>query len=251
MKLNFRTAAAAASLALLASATPVLACQGTTVLFEDDFSFTDPAWGGYDGTTIDNGQMTISVEPGRGYTLLNQSSLYNDFDACVDVVQHNDDPTSAWASLVFWGVDFNNFYTLDVAGNGYIKVSRLQNNKWLSPVDWTLTEGVVKPGEELNSLRVMAQGNVASVFVNGQMVAQFRGQPPEGGGLIGVYGAAPDGSAATYDFMNLKVTSADGEGGSTAQAPDRGDDDEGDDAGSGSGGGGSGDSGGGSGGKKL
>jgi hypothetical protein len=210
MRKHFFAAAAAASLAVMISALPVVACTGSTVLFEDDFSFADPAWGNYDGTTIGNGQMTIQIEPGLGYTLLNQASLYQDFDMCIDVVQHNTDPSTAWASLLFWGVDYQNFYALDVAGNGYVKVSRLQNNRWLSPVDWILAEGAVNPGEEVNHLRVRAIGNVAQVFVNGQQVAQFRGQPPEGGGLIGVYGLAPAGAGASYDFTNLRITTPDG-----------------------------------------
>ena len=91
------------------------------------------------------------MNPAGGYTLLNQASLYTDFDACIDVVQHNDDPDGGWGSLAFWGVDYENFYTLDVTTSGYVKVSRLQSNRWLSPVDWTLTEGVVNPGTATNS----------------------------------------------------------------------------------------------------
>jgi len=206
-----RSAAGAAGLlALLMLSTPALACEGSSVLFEDDFSFADPAWGGFDGTAIENGVMTISIEATRGYTLENQAGFYADFDMCVDVVQRNDDPGTAWASLLFWGVDYENFYTFDVATNGYIKVSRLQNNRWLSPVEWTLTDGIVNAGETPNRLRVVVRGNVATAFVNGQQVAQFRGQPPADGGLIGVYGAASETAAASYDFDDLRITSADG-----------------------------------------
>jgi hypothetical protein len=232
-------AAAAASLVVLTAALPAIACTGSTVLFEDDFSFADPAWGNYDGTTIANGQMTIQVEPGLGYTLLNQAGLYQDFDVCIDVVQHNTDPSTAWASLLFWGTDYQNFYAFDVAGNGYVKVSRLQNNRWLSPVDWILTEGLVNPGEEVNHLRVRAVGNVAQVFINGRQVAQFRGQPPEGGGLIGVYGLASADAGASYDFTHLRVTTPDG----PIEEPGFGPEDGGADAGSAPGAGGSGGSG--------
>jgi hypothetical protein len=204
---------------LVLAAAPVAACQGSSVLFSDDFSFADPAWGTYDGTTIAGGTLNIAVNAAGGYTLLNQASLYDDFDACIDVVQYNDDPDGGWGSLVFWGVDYENFYTLDVTTSGYVKVSRLQGNRLLSPVDWTLTEGVVNSGTGTNSLRVVARGNVATVYVNGSQVAQFRGQPPEGGGLIGVYGAAPAGSAATIDFSNFVVTSADGEESGPASGP--------------------------------
>jgi len=209
MTKHYLAAAAAASLLVLAAA-PAVACTGTTVLFEDDFSFADPAWGNYEWARIADGKMTIQVDPGLGYSLLNQTSLYVDFDVCIDVVQHNTDPSTAWASLIFWGLDYQNYYALEVAGNGYVKVTRLQNNRVLSPVDWTLTEGVVNPGEEVNRLRVRAIGNIAQVFVNGQQVAQFRGQPPEGGGLIGIYSLAPADAAASYDFSNLRITTPDG-----------------------------------------
>lgn len=216
--MNNKILAAALAATISACALPALACEGTSVLFEDDFSFRDPAWGNYDGTTIEGGTLSIEVNQGGGYTLLNQSGLYQDFDVCVDLVQHNDDPSNAWASIAFWGQDYENYYTFDVATNGYIKVSRLQNNRWLSPVEWTLTEGVVNAGEEANHLRVVGQGNVATVFVNGQQVAKFRGQPPEGGSLIGIYGAASTTSGATYDFTGFKVTTADGPMGSGASS---------------------------------
>jgi len=205
--------------ALVLTVSPAVACEGASVLFQDDFSFADPAWGSFEGTTIGGGTLNISVQPAGGYTLLNQASLYGDFDACIDVVQHNDDPDGGWGSLVFWGLDYENFYALDVTTSGYVKVSRLQSNRWLSPVDWTLTEGVINPGTATNTLRVVAQGNVATVYVNGSQVAQFRGQPPDGGGLIGVYGAAPNGSAATVDFSNFVVTSADGAATGPATGP--------------------------------
>lgn len=204
-----RTIAAAAFVLLAVAASPALACQGSTVLFEDDFSFADPSWGTVEGMAIEDGKLKVQVNPAGGYTLLNQAGFYTDFDACIDVVQHNDEPDGGWGSLVFWGVDYDNFYTLDVTTSGYVKVSRLQNTRWLSPVDWTLTEGVVNSGTGVNRLRVLAKGNVATIFVNDQQIAQFRGQPPEGGGLIGVYGAAPNGSPASVDFANFMITSAD------------------------------------------
>ncbi len=210
-------AAAVASLALATS--PAIACQGSSTLYADDFSFADPAWGNFEGTTIESGKLTIEVNAAGGYTILNQAALYNDFDACVDVVQRNDDPDGGWGSLVFWGSDYENFYTLDVTTSGYVKVSRVQNNRWLSPVDWTLTEGVVNSGTGVNSLRVVARGNVATVFVNGKQVAQFRGQPPEGGGLLGIYGAAPTGSPASLDFTNFVVTTADADLSAAPQPP--------------------------------
>ena len=209
-------AMSAASIALLLTAAPALACGGSQTLFEDDFSFGDSNWGNYEGTTFENGLMTIAVEAGRLYALQNQAGLYDDFDVCIDVYQRTEDPETGWASLMFWGVDYSNYYTLDVATNGYVKVSRYQNSRWLSPMEWTLTEGVVNAGEELNQLRVVAVGNVATVFVNGRQVGQIRGQPPEGGSLLGVYGQGSDNAPASFDFDNFKITTADADLGAPA-----------------------------------
>jgi hypothetical protein len=211
----------AGCLALSAGTGEAIACQGSTTLFEDDFSFADPAWGGYDGTVIENGALTINLDPDIWYALENQAGFYDAFDFCVDVVQRHDDPSQAWGSILFWGIDYDNFYTFDVATNGFVRVSRLQNGRWLTPVGWTETTGVVNPGILTNQLRVVAKGNVATVYVNGTEVAKFRGQPPEGGGLIGVFGYSPPASGASYEFRNFVVTSADAVGstGGTPETP--------------------------------
>ncbi|MBX3577904.1 MAG: hypothetical protein KF723_11890 [Rhizobiaceae bacterium] len=187
-----------------------LACEGSSVLYEDDFSSADPAWGNYSDLKIDNGVLTLLVNPDSGYPLENQSGFFEgNYDICVDVVQKNTDPSTSWASLLFWGTDYDNYYLFQAATNGYVNVARKQKGRWLNPVNWIQTNGVVKPGTESNNLRVVIVGNQVTGYVNGQQVLQFKGQPPEGGGLIGVYGNSPKDAAASYDFDNYKVTSVD------------------------------------------
>jgi hypothetical protein len=210
----------AGCLVLSAGTGAAVACQGSTTLFEDDFSFADPAWGGYAGTVIEGGSLTINIDPDSWYALENQAGFYNDFDLCHDLVQRNNDPTQAFGSILFWGIDYDNFYSFDVATNGFIRVSRLQNGRWLTPVAWTETTGLVHPGILTNQQRVVVQGNVATAFVNGTQVAKFRGQPPDGGGLIGVFGWSPPGSPASYEFSKFVVTSADGGTGTTEAPPE-------------------------------
>lgn len=182
-----------------------MACEGSNVLFEDDFSTADPSWGAYDGMAIEGGKLTVKPDVYMGYAIENQSSFFTDFDACVDLVQNNQDPTTGYSGLLFWGVDYDNYYTVDVATNGYVRVSRKQSNRWLTPVAWALVNGV-NEGTAVNELRLTVKGNQATIYVNGTKFSTFKGQPPQGGGLIGVYASSPKDSQGTYDFDNFKVT---------------------------------------------
>ena len=200
------TMAIAGTIALLASTAGATACQGANVLYSDDFVSADPAWGEYEKQKIEEGVLRLLPDTNGGFAVQNQTGFFEDFDVCVDLVQKNEDPTTGYAGILFWGVDYDNFYTLDVATNGYVRVSRKQNQRWLTPVSWTQTENIIKPGTEVNQLRIVAKGNEATLFVNGKEVKSFKGQPPQGGSLIGVYAASPKESTGIYDFDNFKVT---------------------------------------------
>lgn len=198
--------ACATALVMLTMAGAALACTGPNVLFEDDFSESDPSWGGdLDGQRIANGKLVVSPALYSGYAIENQVGFFTDFDVCVDVVQKNNDPTTGYAGILFWGDDYDNFYTFDVATNGYVRVSRKQKGRWLTPVAWKLIEGV-QADRGLNQVRVRVKGNQATLFVNDVQAATFRGQPTQGGSLIGVYGSSPKDSTGIYEFDNYRVT---------------------------------------------
>jgi len=52
----------------------------------------------------------------------------------------------------------------------------------------------------------MTKGNQATVYINDTEVVTFKGQPPQGGSLIGVKGDSPEKSQAVWEFSDLKVT---------------------------------------------
>jgi len=202
-------AAGVAAISVLVAAGAAGACEGSSVLYEDDFSAPDPSWGNYSDLKIGNGVMTLLVNPDSGYPLENQSGYFEgNYDLCVDVIQKNTDPATSWASLLFWGIDYDSYYLFQAATTGHVNVARKQKGKWLNPVAWIQTEGIVKTGTEVNQLRVVVKGNQVTGYVNGKEVLTFKGQPPDApGGLIGVYGNSPKDAAASYDFDNFKVTS--------------------------------------------
>ena len=198
----------AGALALF-SATSAFACEGSNILYEDDFATADPAWGtNAPDLRIENGTLLLQPPEGGASVLQNQSGYFEgNLDICVDVIQNVADPTSAWAALLFGGIDYDNYYLFQVATNGFINVARYQKGRWIFPVAWKEVPGVINSGATANQIRVVTRGNQVSGYVNGQEVVQFRAQLPADGGLVGLYATTIKG-AGTFDFDNFQVTEA-------------------------------------------
>ena len=196
----------AGSLALLMSTAGALACKGTEVLYEDMFDSQDSSWGQYDGMEFKDGALTVKPAINGNYQLQNEASLYDDFDVCVDLVQKNPDPANAFGGIIFWAADYDNYYAFVVATNGYVELLRLQRKKWLTPLPWTKIEGVINPGTAVNSLRVVAKGREATLFVNDKEVRKIKGQPPQGGGKLGIYAEFTSKIEGEFVYDNFVVT---------------------------------------------
>jgi hypothetical protein len=183
-----------------------LACQGPNTIYSDDFKTADPSWGTYDGTRIENGKLTVTAAADRIYQLQNQSGFFDDIDFCADMVQHTDDPGNSDGGLLFWATDSDNYYLFLVSITGRAKVVRRQAGRWVTPVAFTANDAIKTKNTDANSLRVVTKGNVATFYVNGKQFSQLKGFPPQGGGLIGVFGEAGPKAPVAFDFTNLKIT---------------------------------------------
>ncbi len=56
-----------------------------------------------------------------------------------------------------------------------------------------------------NDLRVVLKGNSASCYVHDRQAADFKGFPPGGGGLVGLYSGATADSTSTLEYTNFSV----------------------------------------------
>jgi hypothetical protein len=92
----------------------------------------------------------------------------------------------------------------DMAG-GRISVARWAGGRWLEPVPWRDCPEVKKGSGQTNLIKVITRGNQATVNINGKDVVTFKGQPPEGGGLIGFYTSGDGKQKAASEFSDLKV----------------------------------------------
>ena len=193
-------------LAAMIASSPALACKGRNVILADDFTTPDAAWGDNDDSFI-IGSGTLQLKPAPGSTLggVYQGELFEDADICIDMVMPTGrNPPNG--GLLFWWQDWDNAYLFQADATGSAAVFRWQRGRGLFPVSWRKAPSLKTAANAVNTLRLTLKGGTATAYINDQRFATFKGNPPQGGGMIGAFGASENGVSNTWTFSNLKVT---------------------------------------------
>ena len=195
------------SIMFLSVTRSALACKGSQVLYEDNFSTLDPDWGEKSSNlSVNNGKLIIQPEVNKGYSVINQGSIFEDMDFCVKItLAKTEDLSGTSQGFLFWAKSYDEFYYLYVI-DGKFSVARWVGGRWLYPVPSRENAAIKKGIAESNQLRVVTKGNQATVYINDTEVVTFKGQPPQGGSFIGMRGESPSNSQAVWEFSDLKVT---------------------------------------------
>jgi glucose/mannose transport system substrate-binding protein len=198
-------ASALIALLLLPAAQSVFAGE---VLYEDTFTKLDPSWGVVgEHLSVKDGKLTLKPSLNATQSLLNEANLFDDAEITVEVTFSAGD-TSVPGGLIFWAKDYSDFYCLCINASGYFKISRYVIDRWLDPIPWTASDAI-KPGVgQINNLRVATKGREATAYINDKQVVTFNGQPPRGGGCMGLSGTSSEASPSVWQFAKLKVTAA-------------------------------------------
>jgi len=197
---------------------PAAACGDGNVLFEDSMQSLDESWGWTEDPTRSVGEagITWNLAPNQNLTAFNQTSLYNDFELCVDLtVDERPETSGVYLGVAFWGFDSKNNYTVDIfPADGGVAVYRAQNGKFLKPVPYFKSDAVDKKAGATNELVIVVTGKHAVISVNGTTVKEFNGVPPAEGGLVGLdFGtASSDSGPTTLTFSNFQVREPPAEG---------------------------------------
>ncbi|MBV9105339.1 MAG: extracellular solute-binding protein [Verrucomicrobia bacterium] len=201
---------------------PVLNLFGGEILYEDDFTNLDPSWG-TPGDILSVKDRKLVLKPALNTTqsVLNQSNVFGDADIEVEVNLSAGDPVVA-GGLIFWAKDYTNFYCLCLNANGFFKISHFVIDRWLNPVGWTASDAINKGIGQVNKLRVVTKLRQATAYINDKQVITINGQPPQGGGCVGVSGGSAQESQNTWQFANLRViATASAAASSPASSPSR------------------------------
>ena len=187
---------------------PVLNAFAGDILYEDDFNNLDPSWGTPgDILSVKDGKLVLKPALNTTQSVLNQSNVFDDADIEVEVTLSSGDPIVA-GGLIFWAKDYTNFYCLCIDAQGSFKISHFVTDRWLNPVGWTESDAILKGVGQVNKLRVVTKGRQATAFVNDKQVIAINGQPPQGGGCVGISGGSAQDSQNTWQFANLRVIAA-------------------------------------------
>jgi hypothetical protein len=184
------------------------ACEGTDVLYEDNFESLDSTWGNADDSFyLKDGRLVVTPDLDKYYAALSTAGVYDDIDYCVRIYSLKADPKgNTFAGVIFWATDYDNYYYALIAGDGAVAVFRRQRGKVLQQVDWTAFGAVKKGDDAVNNLRVVTVGKQASIYVNGQLFRDVTGQPPPNGQQIGVRAISAKNLKAIYAFDDIKIT---------------------------------------------
>lgn len=177
------------------------------ILFQDNFSKMDPAWGTPNPEKrIEHNAFILEPNLGMTYDVVNQAGLYQDMDYSVDVKLAKGDGKDFGGGSAFWAKDVNDYYFLYILTDGSYYIGRYAGGRYLYPVS-TTKDPAIKPGVgAVNNLRVVTKGNQATIYINGKQMITFSGQVPDGGGLIGLAGDSGKTVKNTWEFSNLKVS---------------------------------------------
>lgn len=201
---------AAAMLSLLTLRIPsAQACMGSTVLLQDNFQTMTANWGApNDQQSVQGGFFVMKPALNTEAHVLNNGNVFGDMDACVDatVVSAGPQQTHNYAGLMWWGTDYNNYYEILVSPQGTYSVYRKLGPRWISIIDWTKIPAI-KPGlNQVNRVRVVTKGTTATFYVNGTQLGTISGQPPQGGGEIGLVACSGPKTQSVWKFSKLKIT---------------------------------------------
>src|SRR5262245_6492015 len=82
------------------------ACKANAdTLFEDHFDALDDTWGTFESYDVEDGQLVIKPPAGFNTSTINNSSLYDDVDVCVEMTAQAPAQQNDCGAVIFWASD--------------------------------------------------------------------------------------------------------------------------------------------------
>lgn len=176
------------------------------VLFEDDFSELDGSFAPTANwrVSVEDKNLVSEIDKDWFRRHLYQSSFFQDFDYSIRIKLDSPDAESGGRfGICFWGSDYTQMYAFGISDAGTVGLTFVGPNTY-SPFSWRQSSALKTGSDDWNELRVVAVGNRAAVFLNGKKLTTFKGKPPQGGSLVGLFfEGGKENSGAR--FSNLKV----------------------------------------------
>lgn len=185
----------------------------TNVAFQDNFA--SPAMGWDDTSTsryFADGQMVFQFKDPGLLTWLYRPLRFKNATVCAQVkapMQANKLDGVASGGVVFWATDYSNYYLAQVYLDGTYQIYRRLSSEWIPVVRRTKSEHIRSGLGEVNELQVTIKDNAGTLYINGKNMVEFRGQPPDAGGSVGLHGESETDRGGEWRFLDIAVVDHD------------------------------------------
>ena len=191
------------------SASPAWACGNGKVLLSDSFDTLQPMWGdATDFVKVVDGRLQLSEADGKSYSIY-AGLTFDDMDICAKIrLVQTDKVSGAYAGLMFWAKDLDNFYTFQITLDGYATVYQQVDNEWKALIKDRQVDSIHQGTVRFNEIEVVTRGHQATFYINGERFDDISGLEPDGGQHIGFTVEAPEGGHAVFVADDLQVLEA-------------------------------------------
>jgi hypothetical protein len=174
----------------------------------DDFKAVDPGWVlPSEVACYADGQLTLKPMEAKTARVLYPSFRFKNATVCATFKSPPAPPdgTATNGGVIFWGTDTSNFYVAGVHPQGAYSVYRQANGSWADLILPTPFDAINKGPGALNEVQVRTNDRLATLFINGAKVTEFRGQPPKEDSAIGLYAASNSNERNEWKVINAAV----------------------------------------------
>ncbi len=203
--------ATAALLSVMAVAPAVAATCPGNVTYHDTFATAGTGWNLNTAATVKvtmgGGKADISfAQQGLGQSLQFSSNQYGDVSVCATVsTPATSKVEDEAAGITFWGTNSSTYYMFETLVSGQFFVGFNNNGTWQALFAKQANAAVAKGAGVNNVLQVTTKGSLATFYVNGTQVATITGNPPAGGGTVGIYAESSTTSPEPMDFTDYQI----------------------------------------------
>jgi TIR domain len=185
------------------------ACKpNASVAFFDDFNPHNPGWfAPADTHSFKDGQVIFKPKSQTNAQMFFPSLIFKTGTVCADIKSPSEPKGSGsgGGSLIFWAIDYQNYYAASVYRDGSYDVFRKIDGRWETVIAHTMAASIRQGSGAVNRMKVAFSNDLATVIINEANLIQFRGQPAASGGFVGIAGQSDADAENEWTFLNAVV----------------------------------------------
>jgi hypothetical protein len=152
--------------------------------------------------------MVLKAKPAKIETWTYPALVFAAAAVCTDIVlpeQTGAAMNTAAGGIIFWAADYKNYHVAQLYPDGTYSVWRQIDGEWATVIPRSPAAAIRRGPGVVNRMKVVFNHSEVSIVVNDATVVSFHGQPREGGGSFGLYGASANGMENEWQFGDLVV----------------------------------------------